>query len=168
MIVRAVYLISRSGLLLVQRVYGAVTEPPDSIMVSSFLTALLTFSEESVKQLAEAFDGSAATVTGLTGSNKIEDFTYGNLRFSFFEQDRVFLVLVVPRSSDSDILKPVGDRILEEFLTQFERYDFTLPDLSVYDSFNEKIDIILVSQIDLEPIEFEISYFQQLVTESNI
>ena len=164
MIIKAVYLISRSGLLLVQRLYGVIAQPPDSIMVSSFLTALLTFSEDSVKKLADAFDSSSSTVIGRRGrTNSIEEFTYGSLRFLFFDQDRLFLVLVVPRSSDLVILSPLGDRILGDFLTHYDGYDFTLPDLSVYLDFEEVIDMLLVSHIDLEPIEAELNYFQHLI-----
>jgi hypothetical protein len=131
-------------------------------MVSSFLTALLQFSDESVKKLAQAFDSTASTVTGKI-SSRIDGFTYGSLRFLFIEQDRLFLVLVVPRASDVDILRPLGDRIIEEFLTTYHNQDFSLPDVSVYETFEEEIDKILVSSIDLEPIEAEITYFQHLL-----
>lgn len=132
-------------------------------MVSSFLTALLQFSEESVRKLARAFDASASTaITGFAGDH-IDDFTYGTLRFLFFEQDRLFLVLVIPRASDVEMIRPLGDRILEEFLDRYGDLDLNAPDMSRFEGFDNEIDRILVSKIDLGPVEAELTYFQHLL-----
>ena len=162
MLIRACYIIARSGLLLIDRVYGNADTIPDSIMVSSFFTALLTFSNESVKQLAEALDKSASTVLG----SNIVGFTYGNLRFLFFQQEQVFLVLVAPRSADLQIIIPLGERILEKFLNTYKISVDVLsnPDMSKYEPFQTEIDRILVENIDLNPVKSEIDFFKVLLT----
>ncbi|MHA2102531.1 MAG: hypothetical protein ACW981_03845 [Candidatus Hodarchaeales archaeon] len=161
MLIRAVYLISRSGLLLLDRVYGETDNIPDSIMVSSFLTALLTFSTESVKKLAEALDKSSGSMV----SQNIDAFTYGNLRFLFYEQAHIFLVLVVPRSAELEMIRPLGDKILEKFLTTFNVTAEALsdPDMSKYEIFKPEIDKLLIQDIDLNPVIKEIEFFKQLL-----
>lgn len=161
MLIRACYIIARSGLLLIDRVYGNTDTIPDSIMVSSFFTALLTFSNESVKKLAEALDKSATTILGAN----IDGFTYGNLRFLFFEQEQIFLVLVAPRSADLQIIIPLGERILEKFLNMYKISTDVLsnPDMSQYEPFQTEIDKILVENIDLTPVKSEIDFFKILL-----
>ncbi|MFW9928173.1 MAG: hypothetical protein ACFFD1_02150 [Candidatus Thorarchaeota archaeon] len=161
MLIRALYIISRSGLLLVDRVYGSMENIPDSIMVSSFFTALLAFSSESVKKLAEALDKSASSIIGLN----IDAFTCGNLRFLFYEQDHIFLVLVVPRSAGLEMIRPLGEKILESFLTTFQVTADTLsnPDMSQFEHFKTEIDKLLVQDIDLAPVLKEIEFFKQIL-----
>jgi hypothetical protein len=161
MLIRAVYIVSRTGLLLVDRVYGETDHAPDSIMVSSFFTALLTFSNESVKKLAEALD---KTAIGIVGA-QIDAFTYGNLRFLFYEQEQIFLVLVIPRAAELETIKPLGEKILEKFLNT---YDVSLaalanPDMTTFENFRTEIDRILVQDINLNPVKIEIELFKQLL-----
>jgi hypothetical protein len=134
---------------------------PDSVMVSSFFTALLTFSSESVKKLAEALDKSSSTII----DQSIDAFTYGNLRFLFYEQDQIFLVLVVPRSAEQDMIRPLGDKILEKFLTEYDMSFASLsdPDMSKYEPFKSEIDKLLIQDIDLNPVVKEIEFFKQLL-----
>ena len=161
MLIRAVYLISRSGLLLLDRVYGEMDDAPDSVMVSSFFTALLTFSTESVKKLAEVLDKSSSKIV----DQSIDAFTYGNLRFLFYEQDQIFLVLVVPRSAEQEMIRPLGDKILEIFLSKYDVSSNSLsnPDMSRYESFKNDIDKLLIQDIDLNPVVKEIEFFKQLL-----
>ena len=148
-------------MLLLDRVYGDKEDVPDSIMVSSFFTALLTFSSESVKKLAEALDKSSTSMV----EQNIDAFTYGNLRFLFYQQDQLFLVLVVPRSAEIEIIRPLGDKILEKFLSKYDVSASALsnPDMSRFEAFKGEIDKILIQDIDLNPVIKEIEFFKQLL-----
>ncbi|HKZ39405.1 MAG TPA: hypothetical protein VJ044_00495 [Candidatus Hodarchaeales archaeon] len=159
LLIRAVYLISRSGLLLVDRVYGNVENAPDPIMVSSFFSALLTFSNESVKQLANALDPSGAGIAG----GQIDAFTYGSFRFLFYEQSHIFAVLVVSRAADLEMVRPLGEKILEKFLNTYGVHHGSSPDMSIYEPFRPEMDRILVQDIDLAPVRTEIEFFKNLL-----